>query len=133
MTCLFWLGAERHGPKRRPIDDFSAVLTHLRDINAEIARLSIRVDGLEENGAQWLARQSPADGMLHETIADSFNSSELNELEARLAINPDELIGDGLKDEALKLVLYMRRRGKLNALLAELQRVRPHIRWENYR
>lgn len=111
--------------------DFSAILMHIRDLRAELARLTHRVNGLRlmespsEPGAAVSSR-------LHEAIAEYYNLAELRMLAAGLGLNHEEIGGDGLGDTALELVLWMRRHGRLEALLKALGEQRPHVNWGVY-
>lgn len=124
------MAAEWRGLRKRPTGDFNAVLNHIREIRAELARLASRVDGIEARGVA--AGRLPADGLLHDAIAQAFSLGELRSLAFGLEVDAEELNGEGLSDQALALVLYMRRRGRLGALLKELQAQRPHVKWNTY-
>ena len=114
----------------RPISDFGALLTHIRELRAEIARLNTRLEALEN--AQTPSIPPAVNPRLHEAVSNYFNLAELRALGAALDVDIEKLQGEGLGDLSLALVLYMRRRGSLKELLLELQRQRPHIKWENY-
>lgn len=116
----------------RPTGDFGALLTHIRELRAEIARLNTRLEALEDVKTP---SNPPAvvNTLLHEMVSDHFNLAELRALGAALDVDIEKLQGGDLGDLSLALVLYMRRRGRLRTLLLELQRQRPHIKWENYK
>ncbi len=122
---------ECRGLRQRPTGDFSAVLAHLRDIRAEAARISRRLDGVEENRPGGDC--PPAGGLLHDAIAQTFNQAELRLVAAQMALDLEELDGDGLPGLALSLVLWARRRAQLDKLLNILARERPHVQWQSYR
>jgi hypothetical protein len=106
-------------------------LAHLRDIRAEAARISRRLDGVEENRPGGDC--PPAGGLLHDAIAQTFNQAELRLVAAQMALDLEELDGDGLPGLALSLVLWARRRAQLDKLLNILARERPHVQWQSYR
>lgn len=121
-----------HGLRQRPISDFGALLTHIRELRAEIARLTSRIEALEDHPASFTP-PAIVPRRLHEAVSEHFNLAELRALGAALDVDTEKLQGDGLDDLSLALILYMRRRGRLKALLLELQQQRPHIEWENYK
>lgn len=118
--------------------DFGALLVHIRDMRAEIARINTRVDTLSQrlvvspSPPEVAAGLSPVN-MLHEAIADCYNLAELRLLATDLGLNYEELNGSGLTDMSLSLVLHMGRHGKTAALLTELAAQRPHVNWSGYR
>lgn len=109
---------------------FAAILGHIRDLRAEIARLNNRMDAIEARPEA--ADCPPAAARLHDAIAGTFNRSELRSLAHALEVDAEDLNGEGLNDQALALVLHMRRRGRLGALIQELKGQRPHVQWESY-
>jgi hypothetical protein len=112
--------------------DFSAILVHIRDLRAELARINSRVSALRS--MEFPSEPGTAvSGRLHEAIAEYYNLAELRMLAAALGLNHEELDGEGLGDTALELVLWMRRHGRLEALLTALAAQRPHVNWSGYR
>jgi len=109
---------------------FAAILVHVRDIRAELARLSSRVDGIES--AQPGNRPGESSKLLHSEIAQYFNLAELDQLMYGIDIDIEEVNGDGIMDRALKLALYARRHGRWHDLICELMRHRPHVDWRKY-
>ena len=111
--------------------DFGAILMHIRDLRAELARLNHRVSALR---SMELPSEPGAavPGRLHEAIAETYNLAELRLLAEGLGLNHEELDGNGLGDTALELVLWMRRHGRLEALLTALAAQRSHVNWRAY-
>lgn len=112
--------------------DFSAILVHVRDMRAEIARLNHRVSALRSTVSPSVDEVALS-GRLHETIADYYNLAELRLLAADLGLNHEELNGEGVGDTALALVLWAGRHGRTAALMTILADQRPHVCWSDYR
>ncbi|MBE2223141.1 MAG: hypothetical protein IAF02_16485 [Anaerolineae bacterium] len=117
--------------KQKPIVDFGALLIHIREIRAELAQLSTRVDGLERKRKPAAPKQTDQN-LLHDAISNSYNTAELRFLATKLDIPFEDIKGDGRTEAALNLVLFMRRRGQLSALISVLTEERPHVCWSNY-
>lgn len=108
--------------------DFTAVLAHLRDMNAEVARLKARLDSIEPPSAP----PGAAPRHLHDAIAAAFNRAELRQLAHVIGADTEEFEGGGVTQLALELSLWAHRRGRWRDLLAELTRFRPHVDWQIY-
>jgi len=68
--------------------------------------------------------------MLKNELSELFSLDELKILAFELKIDPDSVSSAQQKDSyAMDLVLYLRRRGRINELLEPLKKLRPKHRW----
>lgn len=69
------------------------------------------------------------DARLRQLLTEYFNIGELKDLCFDLSIDYEILPGDGKADKARELVAYVKRHGQRARLLAECQKLRPHVTW----
>ncbi|MBE2223498.1 MAG: PQQ-like beta-propeller repeat protein, partial [Anaerolineae bacterium] len=66
---------------------------------------------------------------LRRNLAAYFNINELRDLCFELNIDDEELIDDRKSEFAREIILYLKRRGRLQDLISFCLRTRPHISW----
>lgn len=64
-------------------------------------------------------------------LDNHFNLSEFSSLCFELGIDPEALAGEGKKDKARELIGYCQRRGRMTALMQQLETERPHLTWRD--
>jgi hypothetical protein len=67
---------------------------------------------------------------LRQNLADHFSDEEVRNLCFDLDVDYESLPGQGKEGKARELVAFMRRTGRLPALIAECRRQRPSVSWE---
>lgn len=105
--------------------DLTQLLSHINEnligMRRELAATQAELIGFNDAGQGSIQALREA---LH-----AFNGSELADLAADMGVTLEELPGDTLPDKRRELVAYMERRGRLCALLARCQQLRPEARW----
>ncbi|MCB8980664.1 MAG: SAVED domain-containing protein [Ardenticatenaceae bacterium] len=66
---------------------------------------------------------------LRETVLDTFNEAELQEMCFELGVPFENLAGDEFATKVQELVTYLQRRGQLASLVAYGRKHRPHANW----
>lgn len=66
---------------------------------------------------------------LRETVLDTFNEAELQEMCFKLGVPFENLAGDEFATKVQELVTYLQRRGQLASLVAYGRKYRPHTAW----
>jgi energy-coupling factor transporter ATP-binding protein EcfA2 len=69
---------------------------------------------------------------LHSQIIEVFNLDELSQLCFYLDVNDEELAGETLSAKSQSLLEYFDRRQRLDELLLEMEKQRPHVDWGAY-
>ena len=68
---------------------------------------------------------------LHEAISYYYDLDELHRFMVSLGINPENRKPfENKNDQALDLVLYMNRKGRLIEMVRALEKSRPHVAWK---
>lgn len=102
--------------------DLSALQAELREIKSEA--------GIVDTTRSGDTGRLRAFHKLHEAISYYFDLDELHNFMTGLGIDPENRKPfENKSDQALDLVLYMNRKGRLKELVRALEKKRGHVPW----